>query len=135
MENPFKKISVETRCFTEAELAQFTFKPEETEILIQIGLPIISEPNSLRFAKPGAASDAGGLQTLKDAWPKFEKVKAAEKCIVIASDSNGNSLFINATESGGPITFYDHDFGMMRYVNQDLATFVQALSALIAFNQ
>lgn len=135
MKTDFEKIAYPTRLFTKEEVENSLLREDDKKLLIEVGLPITTPPNSLRFTAP-ASIKSKGLSLLSEEWAKFKNSQMAKICVVIASDSNGNSLFINTSPKGAhQISFYDHDFEMIRYVNSSLDIFLKCMLKYLTFEK
>lgn len=127
------ELGYKTNPFTQESLDKFPLRSEDKALLRDIGLPTATPPNGLRFANPKGEGTVG-LHTLNVAWTKFSNHKMAAQCVVIGSDSNGNTLFINTSDKGEhQVSFYDHDFDIMRYVSPNLPTFLDCLLVFLRF--
>lgn len=131
----FHELNIPLYKYTTEDLNDLPLQQADKDLLLTVGLPVNSPPNSLRFAAPRSGGNKS-FSRLSDEWPKFQRSEAAKACVVIASDSNGNSLFINTTPQGKhQVSFYDHDYDMVRFVAGSLETFIRCIAAYIKFQQ
>ena len=129
----FKNLDIHLLQYVESDFMGLPVRGEDMALIIETGLPKNCPPNGLRFKIPASMSGTG-FSRLSDEWPKFKEVVAAQQCIVIATDSNGNCLFINATDAGKhQVSFYDHDYGVFRFVAGSVHSCLTCLSLYLEF--
>lgn len=129
----FTHLDIPLLQYVESDFMGLPVRVEDMALIIETGLPKNCPPNSLRFKIP-ASMGGTGFSRLSDEWPKFKEVVAAQQCIVIATDSNGNCLFINTTEAGKhQVSFYDHDYGIFRFVAGSAHAFLSCLHVYLEF--
>lgn len=133
MSDYFAQLNVDVLLYTDSDFTGLPLRESDIAEIKLNGLPKTCPPNSLRFKVP-ASMGGTGFSRLSDEWPKFKESPAAQACIVIATDSNGNCLFINTTEQGNhQVSFYDHDYGVVRFVSAGLSQFLSCLKLYLGF--